>query len=67
MTGVGSVADMVQLPDAEISTDNATSSITTTSSGQRPILQRVVERVSYKCEGSATNVVDMQLGSIQVG
>jgi hypothetical protein len=33
MTGVGSVADIVQLPDAEISTDNATSSPTTTSSG----------------------------------
>jgi hypothetical protein len=26
MTSVGSVADIVQLPDAEISTDNATSS-----------------------------------------
>jgi hypothetical protein len=39
---VGSVADIVQLPDAEISTDNATSSPTTTSSRQHPTLQRVL-------------------------
>jgi hypothetical protein len=29
MTGVGRVTDIVQLPDAEISTDNVTSSLTT--------------------------------------
>jgi hypothetical protein len=41
MTGVGSVADIVQLPDGEISTtDNATSTLTTTASGQRPALHR---------------------------
>jgi hypothetical protein len=40
MTSVGSIADLVQLPDAEIGTDNAASSPTTTSSGQRPPLQQ---------------------------
>jgi hypothetical protein len=37
---VGNVADIVQLPDAEISTDNAASSPTTTPSRQHPAPQR---------------------------
>jgi hypothetical protein len=36
MTGVGSVADIVQLPAAEISTDNATSSPTTPRAAPAP-------------------------------
>jgi hypothetical protein len=50
MTRVGSVADIVQLPDAEISTDNVTSSLTNSCSGSaRP---SNVLRLSQTMEGT---------------
>jgi hypothetical protein len=45
MTSVGSIVDLVQLPDTELSTDNMASSPTTTSSGQCPPLQHGDESV----------------------